>query len=228
MAWTNDEFEEFYKMYSEIKLPFWCQTRIETIDEDKFRKLQDVGLDRITFGLEHGNEDFRREVVKRDYSNENAIRKMKIVEKLGVPYSVNNIIGFPGETRELAFDTIELNRNFKSDNTNCSILVPFHGTELHSYCVEKGYLDNNKICTVSTQADSMLTFPEWDKADITRLRDVFAMYIKFPKNRWPEIKQAETNSELREELRQEFIKTYWGNVSGKIEDDIAEAAKGLF
>ena len=97
-----------------------------------------------------------------------------------------NIIGFPGETRELAFDTIELNRNFKSDNTNCSILVPFHGTELHSYCVEKGYLDNNKICTVSTQADSMLTFPEWDKADITRLRDVFAMYIKFPKNRWPE------------------------------------------
>ena len=74
----------------------------------------------------------------------------------------------------------------------------------------------------------MLTFPEWDKADITRLRDVFAMYIKFPKNRWPEIKQAETNSELREELRQEFIKTYWGNVSGKIEDDIAEAAKGLF
>ena len=228
LAWTNDEFEEFYKMYSEIKLPFWCQTRIETIDEDKFRKLQDVGLDRITFGLEHGNEDFRREVVKRDYSNENAIRKMKIVEKLGVPYSVNNIIGFPGETRELAFDTIELNRNFKSDNTNCSILVPFHGTELHSYCVEKGYLDNNKICTVSTQADSMLTFPEWDKADITRLRDVFAMYIKFPKNRWPEIKQAETNSELREELRQEFIKTYWGNVSGKIEDDIAEAAKGLF
>ena len=97
-----------------------------------------------------------------------------------------------------------------------------------AYKIEKGYLDNNKICTVSTQADSMLTFPEWDKADITRLRDVFAMYIKFPKNRWPEIKEAETNAELREELRQEFIKTYWGNVSGKIEDDIAEAAKGLF
>ena len=222
------EFDAFIEMYKEIKLPFWMQTRPETINDYNISKLAEVGLHRISFGVEHGNEDFRREVVKRDYSNENAIRKMKIVEKLGVPYSVNNIIGFPGETRELAFDTIELNRNFKSDNTNCSILVPFHGTELHSYCVEKGYLDNNKICTVSTQADSMLTFPEWDKADITRLRDVFAMYIKFPKNRWPEIKKAETNAELREELRQEFIKTYWGNVSGKIEDDIAEAAKGLF
>ena len=228
LAWSDDEFEQFYKMYSDIKLPFWCQTRIETIDEEKFRKLQDVGLNRITFGLEHGNEDFRRDVVKREYSNEDAIKKMKIVEKIGVPYSVNNIIGFPGETRELAFDTIKLNRHFKSDNTNCSILVPFHGTELHSLSVEKGYLDYNTICTVSTQADSLLTFSEWDKADITRLRDVFAMYIKFPKNRWSEIKQSETDSELREKLREEYIRTYWGNASGKIEDDIAEAAKGLF
>ena len=70
--------------------------------------------------------------------------------------------------------------------------------------------------------------PQWDKKDITRLRDVFAMYIKFPKNRWSEIKEAETNVELREALREEFIKTYWSSSSAKIEDDIAKAAKGLF
>ena len=63
---------------------------------------------------------------------------------------------------------------------------------------------------------------------MTRLRDVFAMYIKFPKDRWPEIKKAEANDKLRSELREEFIKTYWSDSSAKIEDDIAEAAKGLF
>ena len=81
LAWTDAEFQEFCKMYSKIKLPFWCQTRIETIEEDKFSMLKDIGLDRITFGLEHGNEDFRRDVVKREYSNEDAIAKMKIVKK---------------------------------------------------------------------------------------------------------------------------------------------------
>ena len=81
--------------------------------------LKDVGLDRVTFGLEHGNEDFRRDVVKREYSNEDAVKKIKIVEKLGITFSVNNIIGFPDETRELAFDTVELNRQFNSDNTSC-------------------------------------------------------------------------------------------------------------
>lgn len=228
LAWTDVEFEQFIKMYSKINIPFWCQTRIETIQEEKFRKMKDVGLDRVTFGLEHGNEKFRAEVVKREYSNEDAIKKIKIVEKLDVTFSVNNIIGFPDETRDLAFDTIELNRQFNSDNTSCSILVPFHGTELHDYAVKKGYLDPNLICAVSNSGASMLNMPQWSKDDMMRLRDVFAMYIKFPKDRWPEIKRAETDLVLREELRQEFVKTYWSDSNAKIEDDIAEAAKGLF
>ena len=228
LAWDQEEFDKFIEMYSKIKLPFWCQTRIETIDERKFAQLKEVGLDRVTFGLEHGNAKFRADVVKREYTNASAIRKIKIVEKLGITFSVNNIIGFPDETRELAFDTIELNRQFSSDNTSCSILVPFHGTELHDLCVKKGYLDPNVICAVSNSGESLLNMPQWDKKDITRLRDVFAMYIKFPKNRWPEIKEAETNIELREDLRSEFIKTYWSDANAKIEDDIAEAAKGLF
>ena len=228
LAWSDQEFEEFIKMYSDIKIPFWCQTRIETVDEEKFRKLNDVGLDRVTFGLEHGNEKFRAEMVKREYTNEEAIKKIKIVGKLGITFSINNIIGFPDETRELAFDTIELNRKFNSDNANCSILVPFHGTELHEYAVKKGYLDPNIICAVSNSSESVLNMPQWSKEDITQLRDVFAMYIKFPKNRWPEIKQAETDLELRTKLREEFIKTFWTDSQAKIEDDIAESAKGLF
>ena len=43
-----------------------------------------------------------------------------------------------------------------------------------------------------------------------------------------EVVYAETDLELRENLRQEFIKTFWSNSQAKIEDDIAEAAKGLF
>ena len=128
----------------------------------------------------------------------------------------------------MAFDTIELNRKFNSDNTSCSVLVPFHGTELHEYAVKKGYLDPNVICSVSNSGASILNMPQWNKQDIMQLRDVFAMYIKFPKSRWPEIKQAETDLELRAKLHEEFVKTFWSDSQAKIEDDIAEAAKGLF
>ena len=227
LAWSAREFDEFCEMYSDIRLPFWCQTRIETITEDKLTKLKNIGLDRMTFGMEHGNEAFRRDVVKREYSNADAIRLMQIPAALDITFSVNNIIGFPDETRELAFDTIEMNRNFNSDNLSCSILVPFHGTELRTYAEKKGYISPQAICSVSNADESQLTMPQWDKRDMSRLRTVFSMYVKFPKSRWPEIAKAENDPDLHAQLSAEYIETFWSNPRAKIEDDLAEAAKGI-
>jgi anaerobic magnesium-protoporphyrin IX monomethyl ester cyclase len=228
LAWSHKEFEEFCEMYSEIRLPFWCQTRIETINEYKLQKLKDVGLDRITFGMEHGNEEFRRRVVKRNYTNETAIRLMRIPSDLGIPCQVNNIIGFPDETRELAFDTIELNRQLGSDSVFCSIFTPFHGTDLRKYAEEKGYIAPNIICNTSNTDETLLNMPQWDREDIVNLRDVFSMYVKFPKERWPEIAEAETNPEVYARLSEEFIDLCWSNPNARIEDGLAEAAKGIF
>ena len=80
------------------------------------KKLASVGLDRMSFGVEHGNEEFRAKVLDRRWSNKDIIEKLKIPHKYGVKYSVNNITGFPHETKKLAYDTIELNRQFDSDN----------------------------------------------------------------------------------------------------------------
>lgn len=59
-AWSPKEFDAFCEMYSDIKLPFWCQTRVETVTDEKIKKLKDVGLHFMTFGMEHGNEQFRQ------------------------------------------------------------------------------------------------------------------------------------------------------------------------
>mgnify|MGYP006075932313 CR=1 FL=1 len=225
LAWSNKEFDEFCEMYKDIKLPFWCQTRIETITEEKFRKLKEIGLHRVTFGMEHGNEKFRRDVIKRNYSNELAIELMKIPADLDIPFSVNNIIGFPGETRELAFDTIELNRYFKSDDTTCSVLIPFHGTEIRRMAEAQGLIDKETICNITNSCESgVLDMPQWPKDEVAKIRNTFAMYVKFPKDRWPEIKKAEDNAEIHKKLSAEFIDTYWS----ERDEDLKDAVKGLF
>jgi hypothetical protein len=212
-------------MYQDIKLPFWCQTRTETVSEYKFKKLKDVGLHRITFGMEHGNEKFRREVVKRNYLNKETIELMKIPSDLGITFSVNNMIGFPGETRELAFDTIEINRNFKSDDCSCSTLIPFSGTAIRQLAESKGLIKPDTICTI-TNADEegIMDMPQWSKKEVAKLRKTFAMYVKFPKSRWPEIKKAEDDSKLHSKLSAEFIDTFWSEP----DEGLREAAKGLF
>ena len=75
---NRKEFDEFCEMYSDIKLPFWMQTRPETVTDYNMKKLKEVGLHRISFGIEHGNEKFRREILDRRWSNIDIIEKLKI------------------------------------------------------------------------------------------------------------------------------------------------------
>ena len=73
-----------------------------------------------------------------------------------------------------------------------------------------------------------MTMPQWDKQDISRLRMVFAMYVKFPKSHWPEIAKAESDPELHAKLSEEYIQMCWSNSRARIDEDLAEAAIGIF
>src|SRR3972149_4480013 len=48
------EIEEFIEMYKEFKIPFWFNTRPESCTLDILRKLKDIGLFRVSFGIESG------------------------------------------------------------------------------------------------------------------------------------------------------------------------------
>jgi radical SAM superfamily enzyme YgiQ (UPF0313 family) len=217
LAMNKDEFEEFCDMYSEIKIPFWIQTRPETINDYNIKKLVDVGLDRISFGIEHGNEKFRREIIDRRWSNENIIESLKIPNKYEVKYTLNNITGFPTETKKLAFDTIELNRSIDATNSTVSTFVPYHGTPLRKLCEKLGLIKPETLVKSHAadpdEADvgqlNMLQYPPYQ---IKEIRKCFNLYVKFPKNRWKEIEKAEKNDaegdRIYNNLKQEFIEKY--------------------
>jgi len=229
LAWHGNEFEEFCEMYSDFKLPFWIQTRPETVKEHTFKKLQDVGLLRVAFGVEHGNEEFRRRVLARNISNKMIIKNLNIVTGLGIPISVNNIIGFPTETRELAFDTIELNRHFKSDGTNAYTFVPFHGTPLRVMSESLGLIEKGKITTSIVEA-TMLNMPYFSKAEIEGIRRCFVLYVKMPKSRWSDIQKAESltpmGDEIFRELKDECLEKYMRYGDYEKEDDVEKVTLG--
>jgi anaerobic magnesium-protoporphyrin IX monomethyl ester cyclase len=216
LAWTDEEFDDFIRMYEKFKLPFWMQTRPETITEEKVDKLLSVNCHRVSMGIEHGNEKFRRDIVDRRISNEELIRKSNIIGRK-IPVSVNNITGFPTETRELAFDTVRLNREIQVDTMNCYTYMPYHGTRLRSLAIEKGYLDPNAV-TCSLTAGSVLDMPGYSRAEIHKHVKMFSLYARLPESMWPKIKKAEEDTEegdaLFEELRREYIAKYFND--GKV------------
>lgn len=216
LAWSDREFDEFCEMYSEINLPFWVQTRPETVTEDKFKRLKDLGLLRAAFGVEHGNPKYREKVLSRKIDSDRIVDNLNILYDLGIPFSVNNIMGFPQETRELAFDTIELNRGIKSDGMNAYAFTPFHGIPLRTMAEVLGYVNPGEVAR-SIMKPTMLRMPHWSKEEIEGLRRCFVMYVKLPRSRWDEVEQAEKltpeGDRVWDELRTEVLENYmeWGD-----------------
>jgi radical SAM superfamily enzyme YgiQ (UPF0313 family) len=221
MARPKEEIEAFAKMYADIRVPFWFQTRFEDITEKHLAMLKEVGTYRISFGLEHGNEKFRKEKLLRNISNEKMIEKSEIVAKVGIPYSVNVIIGMPEETRDLVFDTIRLNRQLGGfDFAAPNIFTPYDGTPLRDKALEKGWLDPT-LQTNSFVGYSLLRMPPpyLQPEEMLGLQRTYNFYVAFPEDRWPEIRRAETfdteGNEVFELLREEFFKKKYGTTEAE-------------
>ena len=227
LAVSEKEFDEFCEMYSEIKLPFWMQTRPETLTDDKVRRLAEVGLHRFSVGIEHGDDEFRKKILKRSWKNEAIIEALKIPHRYGVQFTCNNIVGFPTETRDLAMKTIELNRHIESDSQNMNAFVPFHGTPLRKMVEEMGFLKPGDITKCLTDRP-MLDMPQFSAKEIAGLIKCFVLYVKFPKNRWDEIKRAEEDTpegrKIFKALKEEFTDRYMPAISEGEPDEIPTVA----
>ena len=166
-----------------------------------------VNCHRMSFGLECGNEEFRSKILLRHMKNSQLIHKFEIIAEAGIPFSINNIIGFPYETRELIFETIDLNRHIPAyDALTASVFVPYHGTVLREVCIKEGYIDKDLI--VCDMHHSMLKMPQLSVMELDGLLKTFPLYVHFEKSLWKDIKRAEINDTIGRKLFQELKEKY--------------------
>jgi len=217
----RSEIFEFCDMYSEFALPFWFNTRPENCTEEVMKRINEAGAYRISFGLECGNEEYRRKVLLRQVSNKKIIERFDIIANSGIAFSVNLIIGFPGETRELIMDTVELVRSLSGfDTLTVSIFTPYHGTRLRNVAVRNGWLDPKTI-TVHTTSNSLLDMPPpyLSSVDIDGLMRVVPLYCYFPKSEWKTLRRAETDDDEGNKILAEYMTIYQDEFLGMTQDD---------
>ena len=226
-AMPNKDFIELANLYSkEIKLPFWLQTRPETITEERIRLLKEMNVSNINVGVEHGNEKFRKDMLNRAMPNKVITDALKILDRANLPVTVNNIMGFPDETRDLIFDTINLNRSIKSASINAYLYNPYPGTALYDVCKKKGYLpkegDEKSIDThLSTEAfpyfKTILNLPTISESELCGLQKTFVLYSKLPRHEFNRIKIAEKHNDEGDEMFELLSKEYKDVISGKVQ-----------
>ena len=189
---------EFLALYRErIKIPFTCLLRCDVPTEDTMQDLAKGYCSRIQFGVESGNEYIRNVVMDRDMPRETIVNAFKLADKYGIKTSALNVIGAPGETKEMLMDTVKLNREINpTANSGANIFYPYIGTPLGDRAFNEGLVNLEKYNDFTNERrESVMNYSEewletlkyyranWEKIIYpkTLSRDVSGTYHEFKK-----------------------------------------------
>lgn len=170
-----DEYKE------EVKLPFNCNARPETITQEIVQWLKEAGCEIVSIGCESGNEDIREKLLKRRMKNVDIERAAAIIHKGGLKLSTFNMVGLPGESWERFFDTVRLNQKILPEYTQITVYYPFRGTELGDYCYSKGLVKEGAIAE-SYFGGSILMIPGFPKWQISLSHRLFKFLVFYKSN----------------------------------------------
>jgi anaerobic magnesium-protoporphyrin IX monomethyl ester cyclase len=162
---------EFCERYpKEIGKPFVFCGRVEMCKPDMLRALKAAGGRRIDFGVESGNEELRRSILKRRMTNAMILDACRMAQAAGLQVKTLNMVGLPDETVAQHLDTVRINQAISPDVVSIFTFCPYPGTELYDYCVAKGYYTPTDELPKGYVArrDTLLAMPSFPKRDIER------------------------------------------------------------
>ncbi len=136
-------FNELCEKYSQLDPPppFVASLRADFINEERAKKLKKANCFCITIGLESGNIEMRKNILKKNISNETYLLAAHLIKENGIKLRTSNMCFLPGETIEMGFETLWLNKKMKVNYAWVYPLQPYPGTEIYQYAVENGFLD---------------------------------------------------------------------------------------
>jgi len=159
--------QEFCRVYGrEFGVPFSLNARVETVTQSMLAELAAAGCRHIVYGVESGSERVRREIMKRNASNERFRDVFRWTREAGIMATANYILGTPGESRAEMAETIALHEELEPVDFGYFVFYPYPGTELFQLCQANGYLPQDYLTRPANHRESILNLPGVTRADI--------------------------------------------------------------
>jgi radical SAM superfamily enzyme YgiQ (UPF0313 family) len=139
--------QEFASKYpKEIGLPFRIMGHPLLYQKTNAQLMKSAGCHHIQLGIESFNPDVRGKVLLRKESNEQIILAMDNIEKAGINFSADLIIGLPGESEnDLKFALKTLAGYNRLIRASIFWLQYLPGVEITKMAMDKGFIDQKNL-----------------------------------------------------------------------------------
>ena len=182
---NRQRVRDMCRLYENIRLPFSFSTRPETVDDETMKLLADAGANCVSFGLESGNEDYRREMLNRKTKQQEVVNAVEICKRYNVKTFAFVMIGLPREDRDKIQDTLELINILQPDVFQITIFYPFRGTPFYNYCIDEGWLDPDHEPLTEIWKGSVLKQPQFTSDYLVMMRQLALAFAKRDRRWWP-------------------------------------------
>jgi len=120
-----------------VRLPFSCQSRVDTVDEERLRRLKEAGCRMILFGVESGSQSIL-DAMKKGITVEQVRKAIALTRKFRIRTQGFFILGYPGETEETMQQTVQLIHDCRFDDVGVFLFSPLPGSEVYEGVEEHG------------------------------------------------------------------------------------------
>jgi radical SAM superfamily enzyme YgiQ (UPF0313 family) len=127
-------FSGIIKRDLDIQFSLASGIHMASADEELVRLMCDAGLAMIKLPIEHGNDDIRNRVIKKNLLKYQIFDIAAILKEYNVFTFGLFIMGFPEDTKNTLLDSYNLMKDLKLDIYETASLIPFPGTKIYEQC----------------------------------------------------------------------------------------------
>jgi radical SAM superfamily enzyme YgiQ (UPF0313 family) len=176
-----------------------CNTRVDLVDEDLFKKMRRAGCNAVKVGIESGSDRILKSMNK-GVSREQMERAADVFARVGIHWTGYFMIGVPGETKEDIAATLDLMYRLQPDFASISVYEPFPGTPMFVEGVAKGlvkesmtleeFYAGSPTCYYKVEAGRQVeTMDEREFAELAaHMKERFHAYNGDPRRLWKKAK----------------------------------------
>jgi radical SAM superfamily enzyme YgiQ (UPF0313 family) len=164
----------------EINVPFYCQMRVELINEKMARFLRQSGCHMVGVGLESGSFRVRKEILGRTMTNEALIRGCRHLQDQGIMINTYNMLGIPGETFAEALETLELNLKINPTTSWISFFQPYPGTKITEKMLRAGVITREVFDRLPSSYFEKSVLLKENSLQWTNLQRLFQLLVLYP------------------------------------------------
>jgi radical SAM superfamily enzyme YgiQ (UPF0313 family) len=155
---SHELFDRIIKENLQLKFIITA-ARVDSADEELFRKMRKAGVTHIQYGLESGNQEIL-DFYNKNTTLEKIENAVNLSNRLGFFNMGSFILGAPIETKEQFKRTIEFAKDLPLDSVSFVPLKYMAGSELWCKAVEAGNLSDDDYLSQAGSEKGLGLYPE--------------------------------------------------------------------